>query len=135
MTLRPYQHGDYESITDCVEPIAYEGNFDVIEGCGAYVTAVDGNVVLGCGGVVITDDDEGEVWVRLSKRVCHKPLQLLRILKGGFEGIKACEIKTLRAKVQDGFEQGTRLAKKFGFSPTGEEITINGILYRIYNYG
>jgi hypothetical protein len=85
MNIRMYQDGDYESITDCVEPFGKLGCFDDIKDRGLYLTVTDKNKPIGCGGIIYDKDDEGVIWLTLSEDICGSPITLVRILKAGFE--------------------------------------------------
>jgi len=135
MMIRLYQDGDYEAITDCVEPFVASGDFSLIKDMGIYLTATEDDVPLGCGGIVMTGAAEGEVWLRLSWQICESPVTLMRILRAGFEIVKeSFGISRLTARVQNGFGAGERMVKRFGFQDTNETMTIFDTKYRIYQW-
>lgn len=133
ISIRMYEDGDYESITDCVEPMSHLGSFDAIRDRGVYFTATGDGKPIGCGGIVLIDDDEGEIWLRLSKTICKYPVILVRILKSAKEILdKTFGFKRLVAKVQDDFEPGKRVVRFFGFDKTDKTETICDVQYRVY---
>lgn len=129
--LRYYKEGDYESI-QAVEPELVKGDFSEIIDKGVYFTAVDDDKPIGCGGIIFTGEDSGEVWLTLSESFVKKPVLFIRILEAGYALLKdSLEIKKITAKVNAKFNKGCRLIRHFGFNKVREE-TINGVQYGIY---
>ena len=132
MNLRKYQDGDYEAIQDSVEPMTVQGDINLVKDLGVHLTATEGGSVVAVGGIIMTGDDEGEVWLKLSKNNLNKRI-LARILKEGYIILRdSFGLSRLTAKVQEGFCSGIRLATAFGFKPTDETIDISEYHYRIY---
>ncbi len=133
MNIRMYKDGDYEAIEDCIEPFGKVGYFEDIKDRGVYLTVEDNNKVIGCGGVVMTTDDEGVVWLTLSYDIAEKKLTLIRLLKEGLKIIlESFNLKRITAKIQEGYEKGERMARWFGFRPTDEVVKAFTLNYRTY---
>ena len=131
--IRHYKDGDYESIQECVEPFVKSGNFDIIRDCGVYLTITNNDIPVGCGGVIFTEIDEGEMWLRLSPELCRMPVLLMYALDAGYNIIvDSMEIKRLTARVNTNFSKGQRLSERFKFQPTNEVLQIGDQTYRIY---
>ena len=124
-----YKDGDYEAILDKIEPIAGECDFSTIRERGMYLTMTKEGVPIGCGGVIMTSDTEGELWIKISRFMCQKPVTLMRVLKAGLEIIeKSFELDRITARVFEGFDSGSRLVSVLGFNSTSEIVD----KYRIY---
>jgi hypothetical protein len=133
IALRLYQDGDYESIVDGVEPFINQGDFSVIKDSGVYLTMTHDDKVICCGGVVVKGDDEGVVWVKLSKSFCKKPIVFYRTMRHGLDIIiESLGFSKITTKVQEGFEQGERLVRHLGFKKTNQIEPILCVTYRIY---
>lgn len=129
--LRHYKPGDYESI-ESVEPILEKGDFSTIADKGIYFTMVDDDKPVGCGGVLFTGEESGEIWLTVSKEISDKPITFIRTLDAGYNLLKeSLEIQKITARVRVGFNQGCRLIQHFKFNKVREEI-INGVQYGIY---
>ena len=115
MTLKIFDKDDWKKVADPVEGSVEDacdlGVFD--NGVGLTLEDDDGKT-LGCGGVVLHDDDIGEVWLRMSRDA--KPLlayatmkAAIKILAASYPGV------SLTCRVLEGFDKGERLATHLGF--------------------
>ena len=133
--IRMYEDGDYEAIDDCVEPFAGHCDTSEMNEIGVHFTVTEDGKPIGTGGVVYITDDEGEVWLRLSKEFIAKPITMMRIVREGFGLVKeCCGLRVVTAKVQEKFSEGKRLVERFGFRSDGKLISVFGFKYRIYKW-
>lgn len=118
ITLRLYQDGDHKAIADCIEPTV-DGEAPSEEMlCGVILTALDDGKPVACGGISLTSEDEGYVWIRASREL--QKTVLLRIIKEGHEIVKeSFNLKRLFVLIQADFHKGQRLAERFGFKFIG----------------
>jgi len=113
--IRLFEKSDWAKVADPVEP-------NVVAGCdlsvfdrGIGITVEDDNGILGCGGVVLHDSENGEIWLRLSKTA--SPLSSvvgmkagLKILSNSFPDVR------LFCRIQDSFKKGHKLVGLLGFT-------------------
>ena len=133
MKFRMYKESDYDRIGECAEPLSPMEIIRVRKNSGVHLTVTHKRRILACGGIIITGDDEGCVWMRLTKELCKNKIELIRMLK---EGLKIVEesfgLSKLRACVKDSFPTGQRFAEHFGFHRTDETFESAGTTYRVY---
>jgi hypothetical protein len=134
MKLREYRDGDYEAIQDCVEPGVIEGDFSDIKDRGVYLTVTIDDRPVACGGITLISDDEGEIWLKLSKEAMSRSIIMLRIFRAGLKIIRDSfgDIE-IKARVLDGFEKGMKMAEHFGFNEDSIEKIADRV-YRIYKW-
>lgn len=90
-----------------------------IEDSNLSVTGVREGKVIGCGGVHPVDEEQGEIWLRLSEDCCKHKLDTIRWLRDGFKIIEETfGFKQINATIKCGFAQSIKLAKFVGFKQT-----------------
>jgi len=111
--VKLFEKSDWAKIVDPVEVGIQKRDLSVFDR-GIGVTVEDDGVVLGCGGVILHNDELGELWLKLSRGTKAITAMTgiyagLKILRNSFEGV------TLFCRVKDGFDKGERLARRLGF--------------------
>lgn len=133
MKLRMYKESDYDRIGDCVEPLSAMELVRVKKNSGVHLTLTHKKKILACGGIIITNEDEGCVWLRLTQDICKNKIDLIRMLKAGQKIIEeSFGLKKLCAYVKDSFPVGRRFAEHFGFHRTDETFESAGHTFRVY---
>ena len=117
MRLRFYQDGDMDAI---VNEKAADGSCvtSLLEG-GINFTATDNGVPVACGGVLKT----GEAWLSVDEKM--DKAKLVRILAVGKRIIEQEFDFPIWCRVRTGFEQGERLARHFGLTPSETEVIMD----------
>lgn len=105
-----------------------------IEDSGLAITGIRDGEVIGCGGVHPTDDeDQGELWLRLSKNCLKHKIDTLRWIKDGLKIVEETyPFKQLNMTIQCCFERSVRMVKYLGFTLT-KEIVHEGKKWLIYS--
>ncbi len=134
MIIELYKKGDWEKITDAVEPfMPVSGEFDKIAARGIAVTATDDNKAMACGGVTFMNEKEGTVWVKISRECAKQPAMWARTIKETFaimiESVGNVEIYTY---ILNGFCKGEKLAKLIKMKKTNQSVEHNGNIYNKY---
>ena len=129
--IRLYEKGDWNKIDDAIEPfMPTHADFDSVAKRGVAVTAMDGDKAMACGGVELTNDKEGTVWVKVSKACAKRPVLWARTIKDTFrlmtESVGHIEIYTYVLK---DFCKGEKLAKLIKMKRTDNSIEHNGNIY------
>lgn len=114
--IRKFETKDWHAIDDPIEPCDIDidkAMIDLAERSLA-ITVENSKGVLGCGGVILYNDTEGELWLKLSKKanklsVIEAVTTGLKILIESFDGV------TFYCRVRQGFEKGEKLVKWLGF--------------------
>ena len=113
--IRNFEIADYAKIKDPIEGVSVisEDDLAIIER-GVSITVEDEKGIVGCGGVILYDSDNGEMWLRLSKRAnklayIDAILAAIRMLVNAFDGVK------LYCRVKQGFKKGERFVRWLGF--------------------
>ncbi|KKM71498.1 hypothetical protein LCGC14_1430030 [marine sediment metagenome] len=134
--LREYIPDDWTKIDDAVEPFMFLEpfeRFDEIVQKGLAVTAIEDDIVMACGGVSYVDDQEGVVWMKISKKCFCQPYRWGRTIRETFslmaKSLGAMRIVTYILK---GFCKGERLARLIGMTKTDKEYEFNDNIYRRY---
>ncbi len=135
ITLNEYTNGDWDKITDSVEPFTVLGkDFNEIVARGIAVTAVEDGKVMACGGVTFMTDKEATVWVKLSKDCSKRYIMWARTIKETFrlmtESVGDVEVCTY---ILDKFCKGEKLAKLINMKKTDETAENNGNIYNKYS--
>lgn len=132
-----FKKEDFFGIEDPVEATSNmvddEGFFNLTDS-GVSVTVREDGEVMGCGGVVLYDNNHGGMWIRISKEAAKRSLLLLECIADAFNIIKESlgDIEIL-AHVKVGFKKGEKFAKFFGFEPNGQterDGTLNTYIWR-----
>lgn len=95
-------------------------------------TALDGDRIIGCGGVVEYWPGRGEAWAFLSRNCKREFVQVHKAVKRFFE---LCPIARIEAIVDLGFPQATRWVEMLGFeleAPRMKKYTPDGHDYALY---
>lgn len=127
--IRPFKKSDL----DAFEPIEEGINrFDpdlaeAIENSGLSVTGIRNGEIVGCGGVHPIDEEQGELWLRLSKSCQKHKLDTIRWLREGLIIIEEVyPFKQLNASIKATFKQSIKLIRFLGFVQTqaGQEFNV-----------
>jgi hypothetical protein len=127
--IRPFKKEDLTTF-EPIEQIENEFNPEMaqaIEDSGLSVTGLRDGIIVGTGGVHPIDEEQGELWLRLSKDCLKRKFDTLRCLR---DGIKIIEetfgFRQLNATIKCGFEQSIKLVRFLGFKQTqaGQEYNV-----------
>lgn len=133
--IRPFKKEDLETF-EPIEQIISEFSPELaqaIEDSGLSVTGVREGKVIGCGGIQPVDEEQGEIWLRLSEDCKKHKLDTIRWLRDGFKIIEETfGFKQINATIKCGFAQSIKLAKFVGFKQT-QTITHEGQKWNIYS--
>ena len=107
-----------------------------VEDYGMSVTGMADGKIIGCGGVLPTDNENiGEVWLRLNKDYTGHKIAIVRLLKSGMKIFeKDYPFSQLRASVRCCFGPGLKLVEHLGFRKI-EEVDYEGNQWFIYAKG
>lgn len=127
--IRPFKKSDLGAFEPIEEGISRFNPelAQAIEDSGLSVTGLREGKIVGCGGVHPIDDEQGEIWLRLSEDCLKYKLDTLRWLSDGLKIIEETyPFKQINATIKCGFEQSIKLAKFLGFVQTraGQEWNI-----------
>jgi len=124
ITLRKYETKDWLRIDDAVEPFMFMESFDEFNKAvqqGIAVTAIEDGNVMSCGGIAYINEQEGIVWVKVSKKCLRQPFRWARTILESFrimmDSIGDLHISTY---ILSGFDRGDKLARMIGLYKTGE---------------
>jgi RimJ/RimL family protein N-acetyltransferase len=119
--IRPFKKEDLEAF-EPIEQITSEFSPEfaqAIEDSGLSVTGIRDGKIIGCGGVQPVNEEQGEIWLRLSEDCKKHKLDTIRWLRDGFKIIEGTfGFKQINATIKCGFEQSIKLAKLVGFVQT-----------------
>lgn len=136
ITLREYKPNDWKEITDAVEPFMFLepfGNFDKIVEKGLAVTAVEDDIIMACGGVSYTDNDEGIVWAKVSKKCFNHSYRWARTIRETFQLMtKSLGNMRIITYILKGFCKGEKLARLIGMTKTDKTYEFNDNIYNRY---
>ncbi len=136
ISLRKYEDGDWSKIKEPTEPfspLAPTSKFLEMTKYSVAVTGEQDGVVMACGGVTYIGDDDGVVWVKVSKKCLSHPYRWARTIKEVFNYImEAIGELNLHTYVVEGFCKGDKLARMIGLKKTNEAEEYNGNLYYKY---
>lgn len=134
--LREYDVKDWLKIDDAVEPfspLVPTKNFVEMAKHSVAVTGVEDGVVMACGGVTYTNDTEGMVWVKVSKKCLRQSYRWAKTIRQVFDIMKK-SVGNLRIStyVVSDFCKGEKLARMIGLTKTEESEEYNGNIYYKY---
>lgn len=87
-----------------------------IEDSNLAVTGIRNGRVYACGGVHPLGDEQGEIWLRLSKDAIEHPIDTYRWIKSGLKIIEETfGLRQLNAVIKCSYEKSRRLAEHLGF--------------------
>ena len=133
--IRPFQVSDLEAFRP-IEPINEEFSPELakaIEDSGLAVTGVGDGKIVGCGGVHPLNEEQGELWFRLSKSCLKHKLDTLRWLRDGLKIIEETfGFRQLNATIKCDFEQSIKLVRYLNFVQT-QSLTQDGQKWSIYS--
>lgn len=119
--VRPFKASDLKAFVP-LEPLGEDKLAEpkmakAIEDSGLAVTGIRDGEIVGCGGVHPTKNEEqGEIWFRLSKDCLNHRIDTLRWLKCGLKIIEETyPFKQLNAVILCSYKKGIKLAEHFGF--------------------
>jgi len=114
MTLKEFEKSDWDNVLDPVEPGEFVLSNPSAFDNGMGVTVLEDDKVLGCGGIVLNDNNNGEVWLKVSKST--NPRTIVAGVLAGFKIIKdSFPDVTIRCRALNGFDKGHRLIRRLGF--------------------
>lgn len=133
ITMKEYDPKDWLEIIDAVEPFLFLESldeFNKVAQRGIAVTAVEDGEVMACGGVAYINNDEGIVWVKISKRCLRHSFRWARTIKETFglmmDAMKPVKIITY---IQSDFCKGEKLARLIGMKKLDETFVYNDLTY------
>jgi len=136
ITLRAYKDSDWKAITDAVEPftpLLPSDLFADISKRSVAVTGVEGGEIMACGGITFTGNDEGLVWVKVSKKCEGDPYKWARNIREVFnammESVSELQVSTY---VVANFDKGDKLARMIGLHRTNETEEYKDNMYYKY---
>lgn len=104
-----------------------------IEDSGLAVTATRKGKPFACAGVYPANDEQGELWLRISKECKKFPLESVRCILSGMKIVEETYgFRQLYAVVQERFCKSIRLLEKCGYKQI-QYRTKNGIKYIVYS--
>lgn len=127
--IRPFKASDLRAFTP-IESINEEFNPELvqaIEDSGLSVTGIRKGKIVGTGGVHPIDEEQGELWLRLSKDCLKHKLDTLEWLMDGLKIIEETfGFRQLNATIRCSFEKSIKLVRFLGFAQTqaGQEWNI-----------
>lgn len=119
--IRPFKKEDLKAFEPIEQNLTeFSPEFaQSIEDSGLAVTGVREGKVIGCGGCHPLDDEQGEIWLRLSEDCKKHRLDTIRWLRDGFKIIEETfGFRQINATIKCGFEQSIKLAKYVGLNQT-----------------
>lgn len=133
ITSRKFEPEDWKKIDDAIEPFSYLCPDIDVANRSVAMTCADGDTIMACGGITYTGDNDGIIWLKLSKK-CRKRryfwartvLETFRIMKDVIGGLK------LHTYVLDKFCRGEKTARLIGLRKTGEFEEYKGNIYYKY---
>lgn len=134
ITLKEYKTEDWLKIDDAVEPFMFHSDeFNQIVKRGIAVTAIeDGNVMV-CGGIAYINEDEGIVWVKVSKKCLSQPIRYARGIREAFRlMMESLGSMTITTYILEEFCKGERLAGLIGMKKVGDTYEFRGQMYNKY---
>lgn len=133
---RKFEPEDWEKIDDAVEPFSpldCDKDFFEIINRSLAITGVEDGTVMACGGITYISDNEGVIWLKVSKKCLNRSyfwarsiLDTFRIMTDSIGEMK------LHTYVLAKFCRGERMAKMIGLKRTDIIETLNGNIYYKY---
>ena len=104
-----------------------------IEDSDLSVTGIRDGKIVGCGGVHPVNNEQGELWLRLSKDCLKHKLDTLRWLREGLAIIEQTfPFRQLNASIKCCFSESIKLVSFLGFTKT-QELTHKGRKWSIFS--
>ncbi len=129
--LREFKPGDFDLITDPIEPFCSMKDDGKTSAKGVALTGIDGDA-MACAGVMYTSDTEGIIWLKMSCKCKENAFMWARTVREGFKLlINSVDVKVY-TYILDGFYPGERLAKSLGLEKTIKTRELNGNIYYKY---
>ena len=136
ITLKEYEAEDWAKIDDAVEPFMFHESikeFNQIVKRGVAVTGIEDGNVMACGGIAYVNEDEGIVWVKVSKKCFSQPIRYARGIKEVFKiMMSSMGSMTVTTYILENFCKGEKLAKLIGMKKAGETYEFNNQKYNRY---
>lgn len=136
ITLKEYEDADWTKIDDAIEPFMpfrTLKEFNDIVRRGISVTAIEDGNVMACGGIAYVNENEGIIWVKVSKKCIKKSyrwarsmLETFRLMKESLGGM------TITTYILEEFCRGERMAKFIGMKKTGVSTKFKDKMYNKY---
>lgn len=115
--VRNFRLSDWRAIEDPVEETPSPENLELAKQ-GVAVTYIDSCGIAACGGMILYDDNNGEIWFRISRKRIYFPntIEILRITRECFDIlVKSFKDINLWCRVKQGFVKGEELINFLGF--------------------
>jgi len=137
--VRPFRASDLDAFIP-IEPLSADEIVDpefaqAIEDSRLAITGIRDGEIVGCGGThpIEDNDEQGELWLRLSTDCLKHKIETLQWLKSGLEIIEETyPFKQLNATIKCCFEKSIKLVEYLGFGRT-QEIEHEGQKWFIYS--
>ncbi len=136
ITLKEYEADDWIKIDDAVEPFMFHEpleEFNQIVQRGLAVTAIEDGNVMACGGIAYVSEDEGIIWVKVSKKCLKQSYRWARSIRETFklmmDSLGSMKITTY---ILDEFCKGERMARMIGMKKVGDTYEFKGKMYNKY---
>jgi len=125
---RTYKEGDRLELQNILEPCTVECD-TVAWKHPSYTFTDESGKVLACGGVIL-NDSSGEAWLNISKEASEEYKWSLCQYIGLYGALIMSNhgLESLYAYIQPDYEQGIKLAERFGFDCEGY---VNGQLFYV----
>lgn len=124
ITLKEYETEDWSKIEDAVEPLMYmesSDEFNELVRRGIAVTAIEDGKVMSCGGIAYISEDEGIIWIKVSRKCLKQSYRWARTILEAFrimmDSVGDLHISTY---IVGSFPKGDKLARMIGLYKTGE---------------
>lgn len=133
--IRPMRKSDLSAFEPIEEGISKFNPelAQAIEDSGLAVTGIRNGEIWGLGGVHPIDEEQGELWLRLSHDCLKHKLDTIRWLRDGLKIIEETfGFRQLNATIRCGFEQSIKLIRFLGFVQT-QFRTYEGQEWNIYS--
>lgn len=134
ITLREYEIEDWSKIDDAIEPfippVPIE-DFLKMTKRGVAITGVEDGEIMACGGIAYTNDKDGTVWLKVSRKCAG--YGWARTIRETF-GLMKESVGDLRIStyILENFCKGEKLARLIGMKRTDETEEYNGNTYNKY---
>lgn len=136
ITLKEYEAEDWIKIDDAVEPFMFHeplDEFNKIAKRGIAVTAIENSNIMVCGGIAYVSNDEGIVWLKVSRKCLNQPIRYARGIKEVFKiMIDSLGSMTITTYILEKFCKGEEMAKLIGMKKIGETYEFNNKMYNKY---
>lgn len=133
--VRLYEDGDRLKVKDPVEPFSNLGGIlDKEAKRGVAATALEDGEIMACGGVLLLNENEGLVWIKMDKKCSERPFVWARLIKEVFGIMCDCLGKVkISAYILDNFCKGEKLAKLINLKFSNRTVEHKNNIYKVYS--